>query len=229
MDCSDVLSYFEQGKPPIFDVQKRLPDFVPSEVWVDVWIPMLNQNDVLRDQVVKTDKVGGLPLLNKEEEWPDKRHNFVAQFWDPRPHKQDNFVQIFLPLLADVEINDKALVRTFSKAELQAKKNKMKVAQHQPHSDAMPSTGRIVGWIHTKEFSSEKLDDHFDEEKIDDVEERLVQLGYDRFPGFKIGGIGATCQRIEYRPFASNMFFETWGDSGSLHLNENELLNGDMA
>ena len=46
--------------------------------------------------------------------------------------------------------------------------------------------------------------------------------------GFKVGGIGNTCQGITYRELIQNVYPEQWGDNGSLNIREDGTVWGDM-
>ena len=174
-------------------------------------------------------KIGGkMALLLEGEEWPADSQ-LIIQFIDPL---KNDFVRVFLtgdeddeprPTILRAPIDDTRPVR---------------VATEPPGirhiTDRYDKPLQITGW----ELRNEAGDDWVmeilrDKEENGDEWQELVQevMNTVRVPksfDIKLFGYGDSSQGIQYTPYVTNVYYQSYGDMGTIHVTEDGRMEGDM-
>jgi hypothetical protein len=191
-----------------------------------VYIP---QTRNITDEIESCQKIGGTkPLLLFDKKWPENLQ-FVAQFLDTRPKHKKEFVQLFMTSneeLDDIEESSNCSLEIFDlKGHKTLRYKKVTSVPDWVSKEPYYKFELISGWIQTYEVDVDKLEQAGEE--YDDI-----QFVLEKFPHcetFKIGGFGNSCQGEVYNSgFINNVYANNWGDSGSVHVDSQGRLAGDM-
>jgi hypothetical protein len=176
-------------------------------------------------------KIGGhVPFFMEGETWPTddgKPMAFYAQFVDPRPSRQKNLVRIFV---SDIAENSDPTAKV-----LVTKLNELKPQIVIPEPANVPNVGLvepkiITGWHVVNEISPKIWEEAAEHNKIsyEDLMTNVEKAGFDSSE-FKVGGYGNSQQGLEYTDAFQNVYAGKWGDAGSLHIENDGTIHGDMA
>jgi hypothetical protein len=146
---------------------------------------------------------------------------FVMQFWDPRPDVPRRFWQLFVPRLDLIEGDERAFIRTVR----DPKQLRLRPPPHDAEAYPLESCGDILGWRTHVDLRVAAAALYLEERGLSSTALEQVQNA----PGLKIGGVGESQQGRGYEAFIQNVFYEQWGDMGSVHVMEDGHLAGDMA
>lgn len=225
---------------------------IDPEDYIDVYLPQgIRLSPEYRETGLEQKYGGSVPLFVEGDVWPTERMlnpnsltnlplAFVAQFIDPRGDP-NQLTQIFL---LDTEDMDNG-VEGSGKRDAYIKL----IDLNRPHQQIIlpepydtPNAGMIekpiliTGWIIKGELDSEDSQSLIDRlnAKIppaDEDPEYIIDevndiVGF--YQGFKVGGIGNSCQANDYTHDYQNVYANTWGDFGSLHIDTTGKVWGDM-
>jgi hypothetical protein len=199
---------------------RNLPT-MPEELFVPAFVPVLA---CTLEPSAEGERIGGSPGLYPDEAWPELEAapaTFVMQFWDPRPGARRVFWQLFVPRLDLIETGqEEVLLRTVPEPR--------ELVLREPPRDAEPypleACGDIVGWRTHVDLQVNAAYTYLEERGLDSAALEEVNNA----AGVKIAGVGASSQGRDYALFIQNLFYEDWGDGGSLHVSEDGQLDGDM-
>lgn len=206
---------------------------VAEKEWVPVWIPKLKS---AKTDDPTAEKIGGLPGLLPGTKWPrlkGKPALFVMQFRDPRPGRKQRFVQLFVQQEDELEAGGESVVlREIQQPDLLEAPQRV-----QPGTmyDDKAGVRLITGWTKGKETSEHHISDmrcpkpeEAGYDCIYEVADQVRDIMPEPYGREKVGGVGDTCQAYDYTLFIQNLFPQSWGDGGSLHVSDEGQLFGDM-
>ena len=214
---------------------------IPEEKYREVYVPIMQEIDV---EPALAQKYGGsIPFFVDGDTWPTERLIdpeygdaplcFIAQFIDPR-YARNELTQIFM--MDEKDFGPEAHVAWIRKIDLSKpfKQIIIEEPENVPNKE-MIEPFEIIGWRRSLELAPSTL--HEFTERLRDLQ---GQNGYrgdyhdiysvnDRsFSQFKLGGYGNSCQGEDYDFEYQNVFAEQWGDCGTLHINADGTIDGDM-
>lgn len=172
---------------------------------------------------------GRVPFFMQGESWPidEAGHPmaFFGQFVDPRPQRQNQLVRIFV---SDISKEPTAKVLINKLDEL---KSQILISQPAdvPNNGVNTQPMRIVGWKIVNEISPEIWQEAATHHNIpyEELMTRVERKGFDS-SSFKVGGFGNSHQGIVYTEPFQNVYAGLWGDAGSLHIDAEGTISGDM-
>ena len=162
---------------------------------------------------------GSVPYFQFGETWPELDEEpliFIAQFYDPVGYHEDKLIRVFIKnpdnFMGDGEVNAKILP--------------IKVTQQQqiiksPVKSPIKHPFQIIRWIKKDDFSSSMLSNATDVSF--EIDENIESI-----PGFKLHGWGDSCQEASFDHYIQNVLYQKWGDAGSLHIDKDGSVWGDM-
>lgn len=228
---------------------------VPLGEYVTAWIPVYAQEN--HPETGREQKYGGLvPFFSEGDVWPteafigldsDRPLVFVAQFVDPRENNRI-LTQIFMQGLIDEDdpTGTHAYIR---KIPLDYPLQQIVIETPPYGPDVIPISNVpsiIVGWQRVEELRPSVLVDKGQElSNLVLAQEALKGVNaadinpdallddivdsYRRYLRFKIGGFGNTQQSNDFEDEYNNIYNGMYGDSGSLHISYDGIVEGDSA
>jgi hypothetical protein len=188
----------------------------PKSAPVPVWIPQFSDK---QGDNPSAEKIGGLPGVTNSNSsaWPQLKGKpavFVMQFRDPRfGPSLGQFTQLFVPHEDDIDGDgDQVHFQTINEQDV----SKLVFPKKHPSGALYAPKARVIkSWLES-------------EETFDEMFGEAGGPSENAYRSEKIGGIGETCQGINYTLFIQNLFPGEWGDAGSLHVSDEGLMFGDM-
>ena len=231
---------------------------IDPDDYIDVYLPYGSRlGPEYRETGLEQKYGGSVPLFVEGDVWPTERMldlnsitnrplAFVAQFIDPRgnPHR---FIRIFLRDAENVDDGDGVEGAGRRDAYI------MSVDLSRPYQQIIipepydtPNAGMIEnpilisGWQIKGELNSEDAQSVFDRleakvpPEVRSAKNRTRPLMDEvsdatrPYEEFKVGGLGNSCQGIDYTGDYQNVYANKWGDFGSLHIDATGKVWGDM-
>jgi hypothetical protein len=180
-------------------------------------------------------KIGGhVPFFKEGDKWPLDEVGvpmaFFAQFVDPR--ESGTLTQIWIGNVDTDDVYPEVKVKKYRADKFKAgKQDIIPEPANVPNKNHILNPGIITVWKLINEVNPVYLREQNESMHPKDWDELYDKLEKDGlvFGNFKIGGFGDTGQGETYTDLYQNIYYQKWGDMGTLHLaSDLKTLEGDM-